>query len=401
MTIHAAVVLALFAAAQDSPGWRGAARDGALADFKAPKIWPKELKEGWSVEVGTGHSTPALVGGRLYIHARQGDEEVILCLDVEKGTEIWRDSYEARYDMDPTAGKHGKGPKSSPVVADGRLFTFGISGVLSCLDASKGAVIWRHDFADRFEKTSPRYGVAMSPIVLDGMCIVHAGGPEKGAIIAFDVATGKERWNWDGDAPAYASPVVATVGKTKQLITQTKSYAVGLSPSDGSLLWKLEYKTAYDQNSVTPLVVGNLLILSGYKNGTIAYTLDGGKPEEAWKTTKVSMYMSSPVAAGDRFFGFSEKRRGQYFCADAKSGETLWTGDGRQGANAAVLIGDGAIIALNTKSELIVFTAGDKKYEELARYKVAKTPTWAHPVISGRAVYVKDEKSVTRWDIPQ
>jgi len=400
------VVLALWmlfpglAPGQDWPGWRGANRDGKLQGFEAPASWPEKLERGWRVEVGTGHSTPALVDGRLYVHARQDGHEVIRCLDAATGDERWRDRYAAPYEMDPTATEHGKGPKSSVAVADGRLFTLGISGVLSCLDTKSGRVVWRHDFRDRFPKPSPRYGAAMSPLVLDGMCIAHVGGPGKGAIVAFDAATGKDRWRWDGDGPAYASPVVGSIGERRQLITQTRSHAVGLSPTDGTLLWKLAYKTNFDQNAVTPVVFGRRVILSGYHLGLSAYRLDGDEPERVWRSRKVSMYMSTPVLEGDRLFGFSEKRSGQFVCVDANTGRTLWSGDGRQGENAALLHGGPVILALTTRAELIVFRASDAAYDELARYKVAETPTWAHPVISGRTIFVKDLKSLTRWTLP-
>jgi outer membrane protein assembly factor BamB len=381
--------------AQDWPGWRGAGRDGKLSGFKAPATWPQNLQKGWSVEVGIGHATPALVDGRLYVHARQDEDEVILCLDAATGKELWRDRLAAPYQMDPTAEGHGKGPKASPAVAGGRVFTFGINGIVSCLDASTGKVVWRHE-----SKACPQYGVAMSPIVFDDLCVVHLGGAGKGAITAFEAATGKVRWSWDGDGPGYASPILASIGGKPQLITQTQSFAVGLSPSDGKLLWKLEYKTNYDQNSVTPVAFDNTVILSGFKNGTVAVKLDGDKPEESWKTTEVSMYMSTAVLKKDRLFGFSEKKRGQFFCLDATSGKVLWTGDARQGENAALVDGGDVMLALTTEKLLVVFDASDQAYKERARWTVAETATWAHPVVSGASIYIKDEKHLTRWTLP-
>ena len=174
---------------------------------------------------------------------------------------------------------------------------------------------------------------------------------------------------------------------------------VGLAAADGKLLWQIEYKTSYDQNSVTPVVMDNLVILSGFKKGTEAWRIDGPKPEQAWQSSGVSMYMSTPVLKGDRLFGFSEKRSGQFFCLDAKSGATLWTGEGRQGENAAVVDGGGVILALTSKSELIVFDADEKAYAERARYKVADTPTWAHPAVSGRSIFIKDKTLLTQFEI--
>jgi outer membrane protein assembly factor BamB len=411
----AGLLLAGAASAQDWPGWRGAGRDGKLAGFQAPDAWPKELKREWQVEVGEGHATPALVGGRLYLHVRQGDDEVALCLDAATGREIWRDRLEVKYEPPDSAKPYGKGPYASPLVADGRVFTFGIRSTLSCLEAATGKVLWRNDFKGKFPKVEAEWGSAASPIVVDGKVLVSVGGGPgpfrdgkgKGAVLALDAATGDLRWSWDGDCAGSSSPVLATIGGQPQVITQTESLAVGLSPADGKLLWKQDFRTAYNQNSITPVVFGNQVILSGYGMGTKAYKVDGGKVELAWETSDVSMYMSSPVLKGERLYGFSEKASGQFFCLDAKSGESLWTGDSRQGTNAAVLDGGNVLLALltpgpkeNKPSHLVVFEATDKDYVEKARIKVADTPAFAHPVVAGKSIYVKDRTKLTLWTIP-
>jgi outer membrane protein assembly factor BamB len=394
------LLTSLPARAQDWPGWRGAGRDGKLAGFKAPAAWPKELQRGWQVEVGEGYSTPALVGDRLYMHTRQGENEVILCLDTASGKELWRDSVAAPYEINPTAKEQGKGPKSSPAVAGDRVYALGMSRILSCLDAKTGRIVWRHDFPDPFPKTDDLAGTSASPLIHEGLCIAHVGGEEKAEILALDAATGQRRWAWGGDGASYASPIVATIGGKPQLITLTVASAVGLAPADGKLLWRTEFTTDYKQNIVTPVVLGNLAIFSGYKKGVVAHRVDGSKPEEAWQTNDVSMYMSSPVLQGERLFGFSEKRKGQFFCLDAKTGKTLWTGEGRQGESASLLDGGDVLLGLTSDAELIVFDASDKDYVEKARYKVAETETWAHPVVSGRTIYVKDKTKLTRWNLP-
>lgn len=384
----------------DWPSWRGAERDGKVADFEAPATWPKELVRGWSVEVGTGHSTPALVAGRLYVHARQADDqEVVLALDAATGKEIWRQSTKVPYTMDPTATEHGKGPKASVSVVDGRVFTFGVDGLLSCLDAATGKVHWQHDFKSGFPKPSPRYGVAMTPLVVGNRLIAHVGGDEKGAIRAYDIATGETLWSWDGDGPAYASPITATVDGTTQVITQTREYAVGLGLEDGKEIWKIEYKTNFEQNSVTPIVHDGNVILSGYHVGITAFPLAGGVKEnnDAWSTTKAAMYMSSPILDGDVVYGFSEKRRGQLFALDAKTGEILWTGERREGENAALVAAGDVLLSLDTDAELIVVRKTPDDYEELARYEVSDKPVWAHPVVSGNTIFVKDETTLTQW----
>lgn len=386
----------------DWPAWRGAGRDGKLSGFKPPAAWPETLGRSWSVEVGGGHSTPALVDGRLYVHARQGEEEVALCLDAAAGKQVWRTPYAAPYKPAQEAETHGHGPFASPAVEGNRVFTFGVTGILSCFDAKTGGLVWRQD-----SKAYPEWGASMSPLVADGLVIAHVGGKDKGAIVALEAATGKERWKWEGDGPGYASPVIGTFKGKTYLITQTQKLIVGLDAATGALLWKLDYATDFDQNSVTPVLFEGGAIFSGYKKGTTAYKLGGVvSPEQLWHSD-LSMYMSTPVLKGDRLYGFTDARRGQFFCLNAKTGETLWTSDGRQGENAALLDGGGVILALTTgapnrpgPAQLVVFDASDQGFAERARYKVADGPVWAHPVVAGGAVYVKDEKALTRWTIP-
>ena len=197
------------------PQWRGPSRDG-VAEAKAPATWPATLTQKWKVAIGSGYATPIVANGRVYIHARSGEQETITAYDAATGKPLWNDAHAAPYKVNPAAASHGPGPKSSPVLANGRLYTLGISGILSCLDAASGKVIWRKQPSPE----QPHFGVAMSPIVVDGLVIAFIGGHEHGALTAFDAVTGAVRWQWTGGAPAYASPILATLAGARQLITQ-------------------------------------------------------------------------------------------------------------------------------------------------------------------------------------
>src|SRR4030042_817015 len=207
--------------ADDWPQWRGPNRDGSVSGFKAPATWPKELTQKWKVTVGEGCATPALVGDRLYVFVRQGDEEVTLCLKTDDGKEVWRDKYAAQAVTDAPA-RH-PGPRSSPAVANGKVVTFGVGGVMSCLDAAGGKLVWRKD---PFPKVVPRFFTSMSPIIVDGMAIEHFGGAGNGALIAYELAGGNEKWRWDAEGPEDASPGVMAVGGTKQIVTLTEKSSV-------------------------------------------------------------------------------------------------------------------------------------------------------------------------------
>src|SRR5215510_3569676 len=256
-----------FAGAEDWPRWRGANGDGVVTGFTAPKAWPDQLKQRWKITVGVGHSSPLVVGARVFLHARVGENEVAAAYDLNTGKTIWQDSYPVAYTMNPAATGHGKGPKSTPVYSDGKLYAFGITGVLSCYDAAKGRLLWRKDFAKQFKSTSPDFGTATSPIIDSGLLIVHVGGSGAGALKAFDAATGQEKWSWHGDGPAYATPIVVEIAGKRQIVTQSQQNIIGVWVDNGSLLWKIPFTTEYVQNIVTPIQYKDLLIFSGINKG--------------------------------------------------------------------------------------------------------------------------------------
>jgi outer membrane protein assembly factor BamB len=212
---------------QEWSQWRGPRRDG-VAPFTPPAAWPQTLTRRWSISVGAGHASPVVSGGRVVVHTRQNDREITRAVDLATGKELWRSEYAAPYTMNPAARGHGPGPKSTPVVADGRVFTFGISGILSAHDLSTGKLLWRTPAPP----APPEFGTAMSPVVVGSNVIVHVGADDRGALTAFDVTSGKSRWQWTGDGPGYASPVVATFGGTRHLITQSENAVIGIDPND-------------------------------------------------------------------------------------------------------------------------------------------------------------------------
>jgi outer membrane protein assembly factor BamB len=397
-----ALVIIASAVCADWNQWRGPNRDGKVVGFQLPNPLPKQLTRRWKVEVGAGHSSPLVVGGSVFVFTRQGDNEVVRCLELATGEEVWRQSYPAPYEMNPAAQGHGKGPKSTPVYADGWLYTLGISGILSCFDAKTGKVVWRREFSQSFKTTSPLYGAAMSPMVDNGLLIAHVGGHDDGALAAFDVRTGAVRWRWAGDGPGYASPIMVNIGGVRQVITQTQRMCVGVSAQNGQLLWSIPFKTTYDQNAVTPVAVGDTIVFGGMRQPTFAVRVrnNGSQwtAERIWQTTDATFYMSSPVASGNRLYGMSEKRGGQMCSIDAASGKVEWTGDARFGENAAVFDAGSALLALTTNSTLHVFQKNGTALHEVARYRVADSPTWASPAFAGNRVLIKDATSLALWE---
>jgi outer membrane protein assembly factor BamB len=378
--------------------WRGPERNG-VAPFSPPAAWPAALTKRWEVAVGAGHSSPVIAGDRVILHARAGEREVTRAFDLASGKELWRDEHAAPYTVNPAARAHGPGPKSTPAVANGRVYTFGIAGVLSALDVASGKVLWR----TQPPPAPPEYGTAMSPIVDGSLVIVHLGSTDQGALTAFDAATGKPRWRWTGDGPAYASPVIAVIAGTRQLITQSENSIVGVAAGSGQLLWSVPFRTSFDQNTITPVIVKELVIYSGLDSGTSAIrVLQKGKAwttEPVWKNDQVSMYMSSPVVVGSTLYGLSHRNRGQFFAIDLASGRTLWTTPGREGDNASVVAVAQTLLLSTTNGELIVSRANTTRFDEVKRYRIAESAVWAHPAFAGSAIVVKDVDKLICWGV--
>lgn len=395
-----ALFASTLAAAPNWNQWRGPQRDGRALDFKAPATWKTDsLAKKWSVAVGEGHAAPAIVGDRVYVFARDNDRETMRALALADGRTLWQESYAAPYEMNSAATGHGKGPKSSPVVADGRVFALGIAGHFSAYDAEKGTVLWRKDFVRDFKTTTPDFGASASPIVDGNNVIIHVGGDGSGALTAFDVATGVVRWKWDGDGPGYASPVIATIGGVRQVITQSQKHCVAVAAADGKLLWKISFTTPYEQNAITPVVAGDLVIFAGVQKPVFAVRVSAGGANHVWETNEVVLYMSTPVLRGSTLYGLSTRQSGSLFALNAASGAVLWKGGARLGENASLTDIGSALLVLSTTGELLVYGPDGAGLKELAKYKVAETPVWAALAVAADNVLVKDLGHLTLFKV--
>jgi len=413
---------ASLAVGQDWPQWRGPNRDAKATGFTAPKPWPKELTQKWKTAVGSGDATPALVGNKLYVFARQEADEVTRCLDAGTGKELWLDKNAVPAINGPDAAVHG-GPRSSPAVANGKVFTLGVSGTVSCLDAATGKMLWRKD---DFPGAWPRFHVANSPIVVDSLCIVQLGKETEGAIVAYDAATGDQKWKWTEEGPGYASPAVLTVAGTKMIVTLTAKSIVGISVTDGKLLWQAPFvPQGMNYNAATPIVDGQTVIYCGAGRGAKAVKIekDGARfaAKELWSNADNAVQFNTPLLKGSALYGLSA--RNDFFCLNTQDGKTAWTapfappapaaegqgqgpggmrggrGMGRTAGYGSIVDAGSVLLALTPASQLVVFEPGEKAFTELARIKVADTPTYAHLVVSGKRLFVKDQDSVTLWTL--
>jgi outer membrane protein assembly factor BamB len=238
-------------------------------------------------------------------------------------------------------------------------------------------------------------GTAASPLVVDGRLVVQVGSDiHGGQILGLNPATGATEWEWRGPGPGYASPVVIETGGQQQIVTMTEGSIVGVDSKNGKELWSVPFPDEWHENIATPLWTGSLLIVSGTRQGTHAYTLaqTGGKWQatETWKNPDVAMYMSSPVFGDGLIYGHSSKKKGQFVAMDAKTGAVRWTTEGREGEHASLLLTPQHVVFLTNNADLIVAKRGAPSFTVERRYDVAEASTFAMPVLLGSNILVRD-----------
>ena len=354
--------------------------------------------------------------GRLFILTRQGEEEIVLALSPATGEEIWRYAYPVPYDEVDYASQWGPGPKGTITAAGDTIYSFGVTERLHALDAKTGKVRWEKDYSHVYEQPFVECGTSASPLVDGNLVIVPIGTtwpePEKiqseGALVAYDRATGKEVWRTDGLPPSYASPVVATLGGVRQIVTLTQNNAVGVRASDGKLLWKREMRTFMEQNIPTPLPYRDKVLVSAMRWGVamLEAAPDAGAADgafqlgEAWMSKRHEMYMDSPVLVGDHVYFRSNKKLGMLTCLDARTGETCWQGKPR-GAGFVTIVAVGEhLLFLTEAGDLKVVAADPSAYQEEASWKVADTAVFTHLAVAGSRLFVKDEEHLAAFDVP-
>jgi outer membrane protein assembly factor BamB len=385
------------------PQWRGPARSGVLTADEAPAKWPETLTKTWSVEIGEGYSSPIAGDGRVFVHARRDPDEVITALDLATGTIAWTQKYAAPMEKNPYAKQMAKGPYSTPLLADGRLYTLGTTGIFTAWNASTGAQLWRKDFSEKVSTAKLFCGTAISPLHTKSGIVIQVGDDRGGSIVALDPASGKEKWTTAVSGPGYASPIEATLAATPQIVTMTTRSVIGVDSATGTLLWEFPFPDEWNENIVTPIPTATGIIVSGVRQGTRRLIVEKSGAtwavKEAWHTPDVAMYMSSPVLAGGTLFGHSSKRKGQFVAMDPDSGKLLWATEGRNATSAAVVAAGRHLVLLTTESQLIVTPVDAAKFGELRRYTVAQSATYAHPIVLRDRVIVRDATHITVWGL--
>ncbi len=379
--------------AADWPQFLGPNRDSHSPE-KVP-AWKDPPKVLWRQPVGEGHSSPVVAGGVAYAfyQPRGRDADALAAFDAKTGERKW----ERSYDRDKFTPPYGSGPRGTPAVDGGKVYTLGNTGVLACWDAKTGDVAWKVDTLREFGAKNLFFGISTSPTVVGDKVVVMVGGKGHG-VVAFDKTTGKVAWTATDDPASYASPLPLGRGDDARLVFLTGSHLRALAAA-GKELWAVPFKDKLNESSTTPVKAGELIVGSSVTAGSIAVKPGGGKPEVAWRDETLTCYFSTPVVVGPHLYmvnGAATLLNPSITlrCVEAATGRVLWSKE-KVGKYHAALVrtGDDKLLMLDDGGHLILLQPDPAGYKELARAKVCG-PTWAHPALADGRLYVRDEKEL-------
>ena len=392
---------------EDWPKWRGPRGDGT---WRAPKLqtrWPEDgLQRAWRQELGGGYGGIAVSGGRVYVMDRQRepkDIERVLCFDAVTGKRFWSHSYPADYDN----VSYDNGPRATPTVYRGHVYTLGALGHLYCLDVSNGQIVWSKDLVRDFAARVPIWGLSASPVIFEDTVIVHPGSKPNGCYIAFDRVTGEERWRGLPDGAGYATPILIDHAGTQQLVGWTPSNVRGLDPRTGKLLWTVPFEVNYGTAIAHPIFQEDLILVSSYYDGTKAIHL-GDQPSDVqvkWHDRRNLRGLMSQPLYRDGHAYLLDKRHG-LTCFHLATGKKRWDDDNRmtpKGRNPQATMvwlndADRAII-LNSDGDLILVRLNSEGYIEQSRTNIIGR-TWAHPAYAGNCIYARSDTEIVCVVLP-
>jgi len=395
------------ASASDWPQWLGPGRNNVSTETVA--AWKEPPAVAWRQKVGHAQSSPVVAGGRVFIHSVvEGEEkEEVLAFDAATGELRWRDSYE----RGAYRSQQGPGPRATPSVVGGRVYTAGITGILGCYDCESGRRVWQARPYEELGASLPGFGVCSSPAVTASRVILSVGG-NGSAVVAYDSQTGKLAWQKFDEPAAASSPVVVTRGegdrKRTEVIVQTTLRVMGLNPEDGTVYW--EHPLVFQPSGVapTPLTTNSLLICSTQDNGTITLATPSadGVPRQAWWKQDLSSYFSTGTldVEGKRVFLLTNQLqplpRADLVCVDLETGSELWSKGALGYFHAGVIMtGDGKLLILDDSGNLLLAEAAKDRFVELAKAKVCRG-TFVNPALSGGLVYVRDDQELIALKVP-
>jgi len=380
------------------PSFRGPSRDGKLFGVSLSEDWnaspPKLI---WKTQIGPGWSSFSVAGNRLFTQEQRGEKEAVVCLDAKTGESIWDYEYVSRF-WESVAGA---GPRATPTIADEGLFSLGANGILTCLNAATGAKIWERDIQVDSKRKPPMWGFASSPLVTEGVVIVHAGGAEDKGILAYDATTGEPRWSTASGDHSYSSAQSASLEGISGVLMETNAGLQFINPKDGSTIWKFDSPSS-NYRTLQPLVLGNSILLAnslGEGTKRLSVTRDGERWDikEEWASRDMKPDFNDFVEHQGSLYGFD----GSIFaCVDLATGKRQWK-KGRYGNGQVLILCDaGQMLLTSEAGELVLLRADASKMIELAKFPAIEGKTWNHSVMVGNRVYIRNAEQAACYELP-
>lgn len=379
----------------DWPGFRGPRRDGIVRGVRIDPDWtqspPVQL---WRKPVGPGWSSFAVHSDLCYTQEQRGEDELVACYKVSTGEPVWRHRDAVRF----WESNGGAGPRATPTLSNGRVYTFGATGILNVLNASNGSLIWTRNVASETGTKVPQWGFSSSPLVVDNLVIVAASGK----LAAYDAATGQQKWVGQSHGGSYSSPHRTTIDGVPQILLESGSGLTSLVPASGALLWEYSWSGS---TIVQPAVIpgGDVLISTsdmaggvGTRRIAINKGADGWTVEERWTSNGLKPYFNDFVIHKGHAFGFDGNILA---CIDLEDGKRKWKG-GRYGNGQLVLLADqDLLLVLSEEGELALVGATTDQYKELARVPAIEGKTWNHPVLAGDVLLVRNGEEMAAFKL--
>ncbi|MDA1305794.1 MAG: PQQ-like beta-propeller repeat protein [Acidobacteria bacterium] len=381
----------------DWPQWRGPRRDGVSTETGLLQQWPAGGPTlAWrATGAGSGYSSFAEAGGRLYTLGSRQNTEYVMAFDAATGKKLWEAPNGRRFSND-----RGDGPRSTPTVDGNRVYAFGSNGDFSVLDAATGTVVWTQNLLQKFGGSNITWGLSESPLVLGDRILVTPGGRNSG-IVALRKTDGAVLWQSQGDRPGYSSAILHPIGNVQQAIVFTASRAVGVDVSDGRLLWSYDRMANRTANVATPIARGNHVLLSSdYGTGAalLSLTAAGNRvtASEVYFTREMRNHHASSILIGDHLYGFSSAI---LTAMRFDTGAVAWRDRGV--GKGSMTFADGRLYLFGENGAVGLVEANPAKYVEHGRFtlKTGNLPTWTHPVVSGGKLFLRDQDTLFAYTV--
>jgi len=381
------------------PQWRGPNRDGVSKETGLLKQWPDGGPPlAWKATgAGRGYSSFAVSNNRLYTMGLRGDREYVIAFDVVTGKEVWATANGKAFRND-----RGDGPRGTPTVDSDKLYALGGNGDLSCLEARTGRTVWTMNVLEKFGGSNIVWGISESPLVVGDKLLVNAGGPNA-SIVALSKRDGSLLWKSQSDRAGYSSAIPLMAGGINQVVFFTSTRALGLDLRDGRLLWEYPRAANNVANAATPVVRANrVFISSDYGTGgglvEIKASEKGLTAQEVYFTREMRNHHSSSILVGEHLYGFSS---GILTAMRFDTGQIAWRD--RSVGKGSLVYADGHLYCLSENGVVGLVEATPEAYREKGRFRIPQEslPTWAHPVIAGGRLYLRDQDTIYAYDVRQ